>query len=584
MASILGGSGKEKLLFLLSIIEGLHMANPKIQLISCGRYHLAALRDDKTVVFWGVKRADFSAAECSDAQNVACGDIFTAIHKSNGSVILKPPFAGAPRDITAMPPRTFADKICAGNNFVACLQGGKIVVYGAKFGPPPPKTTFVDVFCGPLFVMGLSDKGAIHAWGVRGQATPELPAGLGPIKFAAANNNTIVVIKSDDRLASAGPLAAPAGQFKFVSGIGSYFVGIKNDDSVVSWGQKPYALPDDLTGKYVCGGAAYGLCIDMDNNVMSFGRGEHGETVVPVEYGLPKVFESVEEMEPPAVILSLEPATKPVSIAHIPTISDIIEGGEATIADFLMLHQGDACVFEHAGSQSGITKSFLKSEIESGDGIFYKCLARKNFNPPAERGTFEPDNVVNHPYVKLALNGTFYVPAEDALKLFGAHQFWRLVPTTTVLEFTCGYAAAVAGGPVVGSDHCQDGTQKRIHRLQPYRMSGVAAAVVGAAGVGAEAGEEEGAEEKGGDGSAGEGPTITLSHVNGTVTKMDVSKSLVVKTIMASYATLLGRPGKKFRFFYDGQELTGHMRVTPGSTISVMDRAGGGRLTRKARR
>jgi len=546
------------------------MANPKIQSISCGRYHLAALRDDNTVVFWGIKRAEFSPAECRNAQNVVCGDMFTAIHKSDGSVILKPPFAGAARDITAMPPGTVADKICAGNNFLACLQGGKIVIYGAKFSPPPPKTTFVDVFCGPLFVMGLSDKGAIHAWGIRGQAIPELRAGQ--IKFAAANNNTIVAIKADDRLVSAGALAAPAGQFKFVSGFGSYFIGIKSDDTVVSWGHKGFALPDDLTAKYVCGGAAYALCIDMENNVASFGRGDYGETAVPVEYGLPKVFESVEQIEPPVVILSLEPATTPVSIPHIPTVSDIIEGGDVSVLDFLMLHQGDSCVFEHSGSQSGTTKSFLKREIESGDGIFYKCIARKNFNPPAELGTFEPDNVVNYPYVKLALNGTFYVPAEDALKLFGAHQFWRLVPTTTVLEFSCGHVAAVAGGPVVGSDHCQDGTQKRIHRLQPYRMSGAAAGAEGeAAGAGGEA-------------SAAAAPTITLQHANGTVTKMDVSKSLVVKTVMAAYAALLGTPGKKFRFLYAGQELTGSLRVTPGSTITVMDKAGGGRLTRKARR
>jgi hypothetical protein len=558
------------------------MANPKIQSISCGRYHLAALRDDSTVVFWGIKRAEFSADESSNAQNVVCGDMFTAIHKNDtvvkkvkvpGVVILKPPFAGAARDITVMPPGTVADKICAGNNFVACLHDGKIIVYGAKFSPPPPKITFVDVFCGPLFVIGLSDKGAIYAWGIRGQTIPNLPAGLGPIKFAAANNDTIVLIKADDTLASAGPLAVPAGKFKSVTGCGPYFVGIKTDDTVVSWGYKDFALPEDLMVKYVCGGATYALCIDTEDNVLSFGRGDYGETSVPVEYERPKVFETVEKMEPPAVILTLDPAAKPVSIAHIPTLADIIEGGELSVADFFMRNQGDACVFEHMGSQSGTTKSFLKKEIESGDSIFFKCLARKNFNPPAELGTFEPDNVVNRPFVKLALNGTFYVPAEDALKLFGAHQFWRLVPTVTMLEFTCGYAAAVAGGPVVGSDHCQDGTQKRIHRLQPY--------VLGRGAAEEAAAEDEAAE----DGAAEDEPaatTITIQH-NGRTTLMDVSKSLVVKTVMAAYAMLLGTPGKKFRVFYGGQELTAHLRVTPGSTITVMDKGGGGRTTRKAR-
>ena len=553
------------------------MANPKIKLISTGRYHLAALRDDNTVVFWGIKRAEFSPAECSNAQNVACGDMFTAIHNSNGSVILKPQFTGAARDISAMPPGTVADKICAGNNFVACLQGGKIVVYGAKFSPSPSKITFVDVFCGPLFVMGLSDKGDIHAWGIRGQTIPALPAGLGPIQFAAANNDTVVVIKADGTLAAAGPLAAPSGKFKFVYGFGSYFLGIKTDDTVVSWGHKGFALPADLTVKYVCGGPAYALCVDMDDNVLSFGRGDYGEVAVPVEYGPPKVFESVEEMEPPVIVLSLETATKPVTIPNIPMVSDVIEGAEVSVVDFLMVHQGDSCVFEHAGSQSGTTKSFLKNELESGNSIFYKCLARKNFNPPAEHGTFDPDNVVNQPFVKLALNGTFYVSVEDALKLFGAHQFWRLVPTTTVLEFTSGHAAAVAGGPVVGSDHCQDGTQKRIHRLQPYVLEGAGAAGAAAAGAAAAGAAAEGAPNV--------GPTsIKLQHVNGTVTIMDVSKSQVVKTVMAAYANLLGTPGKKFRFLYGGQELTAHLRVTPGSTIQVSDRAGGGRATRKVRR
>lgn len=549
------------------------MANPRIKLISTGRYHLAALRDDNTVVFWGAKRAEFSHDECSNAQNVACGDMFTAIHKDDGSVILKPPFTGDSRAIKAMPEGTVVDKICAGDKFLACLQENTIVIYGAKFNGTPVQLigprkkgpiTFVDVFCGPQFVMGLSDKGDIHAWGqAAGAAPPDLPDDLGPIKFAAATNDTIVVIKADDTLAGAGPAGIVEGEFKFVKGCGSYFIGIKTDNTVISWGQQKVALPGDLKATYVCGGAAYALCINMDDDVVSFGHGNYGETTVPLIYAAPKVFDTVEQMVPPDVILSLDPAANPVSIANIPTVSDVTIGGDVSVSDFLMHHQGNGCIFEHRGRQSGTTKSFIKDQIESGDAIFYKCLAKKNFNPPHERGTFEPDNVVNLQYVKLALNGTFYVSAKDALKLFSAHQFWRLVPTMTVLEFTCGHQAAVAGGPVVGSDHCQDGTQKRIHKLQAYVFG----------------------EPVAGNGAGNGAAPLSITLKRGeTDTVMNVSKSRVVRTIKAAYAELLGTPRKKFRFFFGGQELGALTSVTPGSTIIVMDSAEGGRFTRKARR
>jgi len=551
--------------------------SPIITKIECGPYHIAALRSDNTVVSWGSKAIEFTPEESSGAADVVCGTNFTAIRKTSGAVVLRPPFSGNARKVILLDESKYrAEKICAGANYLAGLSAGRIETFGPVFNAAPKGVVFSDVFCGPQYVIGLdAGSGRLYTWGQKSVAViPVVPVELDNIVFACGNNNAVVAIKADKSLVSFNNkvlLGAPGGDFVHVSCADNYFVGIRSDLSLVAWSPgmpagAPAGMPPGLLAKYVCTSPTYTLAITLQNRVVGWGRAHFGELDIPAEYAVHAAFSSVKEMEPPVLILNLEGVGNAVGIQPIQNVFDIQGHNDMPVIDFLMQYQGNACIFETGGVQTGTTKSLLKDEIESGSSIFYECVERKVYQPPKFNGRFGPSNVINRPYVKIAINGTFYVPLEDAIKIFGAHQFWQVVPTQVILQYTCGRDSAIAGGPVVGGDHCQDGTEKRVHRLVPYVFD--AKAPVAAANA-AEPVEN----------------VIKVQYTGGTIKIPIAGATATVTKIKSEFAKKVGKTTDKIRFLYLGHEPTGPTKIPSGGIIQAQISAEGGkRATRRARK
>ena len=78
-----------------------------------------------------------------------------------------------------------------------------------------------------------------------------------------------------------------------------------------------------------------------------------------------------------------------------------------------------------------------------------------------------PDIVYTDPFVRLPLSFPSYIPYEDAKLMMSQHQFWEIIETPDVLNFTVS-ENFIKTKDAVNADHCQEGSAKRVYRLRPY--------------------------------------------------------------------------------------------------------------------
>ena len=142
------------------------------------------------------------------------------------------------------------------------------------------------------------------------------------------------------------------------------------------------------------------------------------------------------------------------------TIFSSYNGDNKIILDFLTEEGRDALIFLLGKTQEGISASQILKNINEGSYVYYECNKAGGVFP-------NPDIVYINPYVRLPLSFPAYIPYEDAKLMMSQHQFWEIIETPDVLNFTVS-ENFIKSKDAVSADHCQDGSAKRVYRLRPY--------------------------------------------------------------------------------------------------------------------
>jgi hypothetical protein len=142
------------------------------------------------------------------------------------------------------------------------------------------------------------------------------------------------------------------------------------------------------------------------------------------------------------------------------TIFSSYNGDNKSILDFLTEEGRDALIFLLGKTQEGISASEVLKNINDGSYVYYECSRVGGVYP-------NPDIVYIDPYVRLPLSFPVYIPYEDAKLMMSQHQFWEIIETPDVLNFTVS-ENFIKSKDAVSADHCQEGSAKRVYRLRPY--------------------------------------------------------------------------------------------------------------------
>jgi hypothetical protein len=142
------------------------------------------------------------------------------------------------------------------------------------------------------------------------------------------------------------------------------------------------------------------------------------------------------------------------------TIYSSYNGDNKTILNFLTEEGRDALIFLLGKTQEGISASQILKNINDGFLVYYECNKAGGVFP-------NPDIVYTEPFVRLPLTFPTYIPYDDAKLMMSQHQFWEIVETPIVLNFTVS-ENFIKSKDAVGADHCQENTAKRVYRLRPY--------------------------------------------------------------------------------------------------------------------
>jgi hypothetical protein len=243
----------------------------------------------------------------------------------------------------------------------------------------------------------------------------------------------------------------------------------------------------------------------------------------------------------------------------------VMHNPKRKLFDFLLEHQGNAVIFRYNGVQSATLKSEIEKGFKEGDehkrlNVFYECAKMFPFNPDnGEYGTFDFNDIYRIPYYQLNLgNGTFLITMSDLERIFKQNQFWILQDTGIELKNTASYWSVVAGGPLVSSNHCQDGTDKKVFMLVPFSIIS----------------EEEEDEEE-----AVPQDVIKVKYGEDT-TEIDISDSKKVSAVKEKYAAAKGLLPKELKFISAGKVLADNQDVVPGFVIQVMKVPAGGSFKR----
>jgi hypothetical protein len=142
------------------------------------------------------------------------------------------------------------------------------------------------------------------------------------------------------------------------------------------------------------------------------------------------------------------------------TIFSSYNGDNKTILDFLTEEGRDALIFLLGKTQEGISAAEVLKNINDGSYVYYECNKVGGVFP-------NPNIVYTDPFIRLPLSFPAYIPYEDAKLMMSQHQFWEIIETQDVLNYTVS-ENFIKSKDAVSSDHCQEGSAKRVYRLRPY--------------------------------------------------------------------------------------------------------------------
>ncbi len=226
--------------------------------IAAGKYHTAALKNDGTVVAWGLNNHGQTSvpAGLSGVTALASGSDHAVALKGDGTVV------------------------AWGNN-----DYGQTTV-------PAGLSGVTAIAAGYYETVALKGDGTVVAWGENSYGQTTVPAGLSGVIAIASGNGHTVALKSDGTVLawgafSQGQMSVPAG----LSGVtaiaagGLHTVALKSDGTVVAWGYNFYGqttVPAGLSGvTAIAAGVYHTVALKSDGTVVAWGDNLYGQTTAP---------------------------------------------------------------------------------------------------------------------------------------------------------------------------------------------------------------------------------------------------------------------------------------------------------------
>jgi hypothetical protein len=235
--------------------------NTDVVAVAAGLWHGVALRNEQTVLAWGMP---------------------------NGGRLMVP--AGL----------TGVVSIAAGEaHSLALKQNGAIVGWGVNnFGQlsiPQEATNVAAIACGRQHSLAVRRDGTVLAWGYNffGQGTA--PPGLSNVVAVAGGDDHSLALRNDGTISvwgvPTGVTEAPPGltNIKAIAAAGSHSLVLRSNGTVVAWGngeagQTPGpAMLSNVVA--IAAGEGHSLALREDGTVFAWGDNSAGQTTVPLDVG-----------------------------------------------------------------------------------------------------------------------------------------------------------------------------------------------------------------------------------------------------------------------------------------------------------
>jgi glucose/arabinose dehydrogenase len=223
--------------------------------VSAGEEHVAALREDRSVVVWGYMGFD-APTGLTNVQAVAAGTHHTVALRRNGTVVEWNPWNPSRRPPAGLD--RVAGVAAGGDVSVAVRSNGTVVAWGdngsGQTNVPAGLAGVKAVAAGALHVLALRTNGTVVAWGDNTLGQTGVPSGLSNVTLIAAAGHSSLAATADGTVWSWGAIGGvPPNDWTELLGLAAGFyhaLVLKSDRTVRGWGFDGYGqltLPPDLT-------------------------------------------------------------------------------------------------------------------------------------------------------------------------------------------------------------------------------------------------------------------------------------------------------------------------------------------------
>ena len=211
--------------------------------MDAGRYHAVALKDDGTLVGWGLNffgglsfPTDFRPVAA-----VLAGEYNTLALTTDGRVWSWGNYASSPLPVP-VDLRNVVAIAGKGRINLALKSDGTVVSWGVA--APPSLAAAVGIAAGRSHALALKADGTVVAWGSSSNGATEVPSGLSDVVAIAAGDDHSLALKADGTVVAwgrndVGQSTVPPGLSGVVALAGGFVhsIALKEDGSVVGWGR-----------------------------------------------------------------------------------------------------------------------------------------------------------------------------------------------------------------------------------------------------------------------------------------------------------------------------------------------------------